>query len=101
MKEIFQKEFTLYVTEKDKNSVLNSEIRIPIVKEFISLFDDGYEMPAFGVSLNDLTLKDMKENRYLIFEFEKSAEYEGYPYEALAVRVEPNSTGFNLLIWKS
>lgn len=97
MKEIFQKEFTLYVTGNTKNRILNNEERIPVVDEFLSLFEDGYEMPAFGVSLHHLTIKDMKERRYLIFEFKEPAKYEEYPFEALAVLAEPNSAGFNLL----
>lgn len=85
------------MTGKDKNRILKFEERIPIVAEFLSLLEDGYEMPAFGVSLDHLTRKDMQERRYLIFEFEKPAKYEEYPYEALAVLVEPNFTGFHLL----
>ena len=58
-------------------------------------------MPAFGVSLNDLTLKAVQSGLWIEFDFAKQLESEGMPYEKLLIQVSKGNCGFNLIRYNS
>ena len=41
----------------------------------------AHDMPAFGVSINNLTVKEMQKGVWLEFDFKKQLEHNGMPYE--------------------
>lgn len=54
-------------------------------------------MPAFGVSLNDLTLQAMQSGLWIEFDFGKQLESGEMPYEKLLIQVSKGNCGFNLI----
>ena len=54
-------------------------------------------MPAFGVSLNDLTLQAMQSGLWVEFDFAKQLESDEMPYEKLLIQVAKGNCGFNLI----
>lgn len=62
-----------------------------------AMIDGSHDMPAFGVSLNDMTVKALTEDLWIEFEFGKVLECNGMPFEKLLVQVEKDYSGFNLI----
>lgn len=54
-------------------------------------------MPAFGVSLNDLTLQAVQSDLWVEFDFNKQLKSGGMPYEKLLIQVAKGFCGFNLI----
>ena len=58
-------------------------------------------MPAYGVSLNDLTMQAMQSGLWVEFDFGKQLESGGMPYEKLLIQVAKGFYGFNLIRYNS
>lgn len=61
----------------------------------------AHDMPAFGVSINNLTVKEMQKGVWLEFDFKKQLEHNGMPYEKLLIGVGEDYYGFNLIRFNS
>lgn len=61
----------------------------------------SHQMPAFGVSINDLTVKEMQTGKWVEFEFGKKLTCCGMPFEKLLVAVNKDYYGFNLIRYES
>ena len=57
----------------------------------------AHDMPAFGVSLDDLTINEMKEGIWLELVFNEPYVFNEMPFEALLIKVEKDIYGFNLI----
>jgi len=57
----------------------------------------AHEMPAFGVSIDDLAREDMKTGMWLELVFDEECEYNEMPFEALLIKVDKDAYGFNLI----
>lgn len=68
-----------------------------ICTEWKSMIFGAHEMPAYGVSLNDETVKAMKSGVWAEFSFGRELSSGGMPYEKLLINVQPEWTGFNLI----
>lgn len=68
-----------------------------IILSWNVLLQGSHEMPAFGVSLNEMTVKAMKSGLWVEFDFGKQTEYNEMPFEKLLVEVKENSYGFNII----
>ena len=68
-----------------------------IVDEFLEMIDGGYDMPAFGVSLDTETRNVMSTGLWLEFVFDKTHEYNDMPFESLLIELNPEYSGFNLI----
>ena len=68
-----------------------------ITECWYEMIANAYEMPAFGVSLNNETVKALKSGRWIEFDFGKRLEINGMPFEKLLIQVESNYKGFNLI----
>ncbi|MGN0803771.1 MAG: hypothetical protein ACI4MS_00110 [Candidatus Coproplasma sp.] len=55
------------------------------------------QMPAFGVSLNDETVKAIKSNLWVEFVFNCEYCNNGMTFERLLVNVSPDYSGFNVI----
>lgn len=63
-----------------------------------TLMTEGvHEMPAFGVSLNKQTVKEMNSGLWVEFVFDKQYEHTGMPFEKLLINVEKQWQGFNII----
>ena len=54
-------------------------------------------MPAFGVSIDDLTREDMKSGVWIELCFDERNLFEAMDFEGLLIRVEEGAHGFNLI----
>lgn len=57
----------------------------------------AYEMPAFGVALNNETIEEMKRGRWVEFCFNTTVSHNGMPFEKLLFELHFGYSGFNLV----
>jgi len=68
-----------------------------ILFEFEKMLQGSYQMPALGVSIDELTKEEKKSGVWLEFKF-KGVNYNGdLPFEALLVQVKEDYYGFNVI----
>lgn len=72
-----------------------------ILSGFTTLIDGAHDMPAFGVSINSLTTKEMKKGLWVEFGFDGQYESNGMPYEKLLINVQKSFSGFNIIRYNS
>ncbi|MBD5584862.1 MAG: hypothetical protein HDQ88_07255, partial [Clostridia bacterium] len=58
---------------------------------------DAHDMPAFGVSLNNYTVEEMKKGLWVEFDFNKTLTHNEMPFERLLINVNDGNSGFNLI----
>ena len=63
--------------------------------------DGAHDMPAYGVSLNHLTVKELEKNLWVEFDFGRALECNEMPFEKLLVQVGKEYYGFNLIRYTS
>ena len=68
-----------------------------IVYEWNQTCFDAIKMPAFGVSLNEETLKKLSEGIWINFIFNKTQIVDGMFFESLLLNVEREWQAFNLI----
>ena len=68
-----------------------------IIASWTMMTDDALEMPAYGVSLDDLTRREMTSGLWVEFEFKEQLARRNMPFEKLLVKVEDGYRGFNLI----
>ena len=59
------------------------------------------QMPAFGVSLDRETTKEMKSGVWAEFVFDKQLSADGMPFEKLLVNAQREWSGFNIIRYTS
>lgn len=72
-----------------------------ILSGWNNMISEARLMPAFGVSINRETVKDLQNGRWVEFEFDCEIEAEGMPFEKLLVRVDASYYGFNVIRYNS
>lgn len=68
-----------------------------ILASWTEMIEGAHDMPAFGVSLNGLTVKEMKTGLWVEFDFKQTLQHKEMPFEKLLVEVGKESQGFNLI----
>ena len=64
---------------------------------FQEAIEDALEMPAYGVSLDELTKEEMKKGFWLEFKFDETRCSSSMPFDSLLVKIEKNCFGVNLI----
>ena len=85
--------------------VYNNGQIIEMSEEEQNKFDDLFceaisgakQMPAFGVSLHDLTIEEMKEGIWVKFIFDKTIVRSEMPFDELLIHVQKDCHGFNVI----
>ncbi len=77
----------------DKDSIEFNEL----MSAFREMIRDSYEMPAFGVSLHDETVKAMQNGIWIKFDFPEQQAHNEMPFDALLVNIVADYEGFNLI----
>jgi len=57
----------------------------------------SHDMPAFGVSIDDLTRDEMKTGLWLELKFDKTQTFNDMPFDSLLIKLEKDCYGFNLI----
>ncbi len=68
-----------------------------ILKALNNITEYAHDMPAFGVSLDNLTKEEMKTGMWLELGFDKTYMFNEMPFDALLIKVEKDVYGFNLI----
>ena len=68
-----------------------------IILGWSHMIEGAHDMPAFGVSINDLTLKELRHGLWVEFVFGEEYESNGMPYKKLLINVQKGFYGFNLI----
>ncbi len=70
-------------------------------KEFDNIFcsslEGSVQMPAFGVSLDEITKEEMKSGIWIKFIFEKTIIKSEMPFDELLIHLEKDSYGINII----
>ena len=72
-----------------------------ILVSWNEMIDGAHDMPAYGVSLNHLTVKELEKNLWVEFDFGRALECNEMPFEKLLVQVGKEYYGFNLIRYTS
>lgn len=67
-----------------------------LIDKLKDTFSHGHLMPAFGVSIHNLTIKEMRQGDWIKLNFNKEQEKNGLPFSALLFRID-NVYGMNLI----
>ena len=59
--------------------------------------EKSYFSPAFGVSINQYTLNELKKGLWLEMEYSEPKEFAEMPYEKLLINFQPDFYGFNII----
>lgn len=68
-----------------------------LLQSFLHTINNAHEMPAFGVSLHDETIKAMQEGLWLKFDFEEEQTHNEMSFSSLLINIVPDYQGFNLI----
>lgn len=78
--------------------IINQEVEGEEIKKlFNEVVASSREMPAFGVSLHEETLKAMKEGVWLLFDFGETKDHNEMPFESLLINIEKDTGGVNII----
>ena len=77
----------------EKQTLLLDELE-PVIQ---TMLNGHYEMPAFGVSIDNETRKAMKTGVWLELIYNQSHEYNEMPFEKLLIEINPTFYGFNII----
>ena len=72
-----------------------------VLKGWNTLIDGAHQMPAFGVSLNRETVKQIQSGLWAEFVFDGVKECDGMPFEKLLINVIKDFQGFNIIRYNS
>lgn len=84
----------------DNNSLIytkDKENYSKILSEFEDMINNSHQMPAFGVSLDDLTRQEMQTGVWLEFTFDKTCYNSDMPFDSLLINIQNDFTGFNII----
>ena len=52
--------------------------------------NSGYEMPAFGVSIHELTMQSLQSGTHIEFVFDEVNYHNDMPFDSLLLSLQPN-----------
>ena len=62
-----------------------------------NMLKSSHEMPAFGVSLHNETMKAKQTGVWLELYYDNTCMNNDMPFDSLLIQVEPEYTGFNII----
>lgn len=87
-----------YVTQGETHEFQKGDDKFEmILSAFEKTIEGGRPMPAFAVSIDEHTRKDMQSGTWLEFEFETTMEHNEMPFDALLVKVQSDYRGINII----
>lgn len=97
--DVFEKadNINVYNDNVIKNYSLETNQFKIILDSFKTMICDAHEMPAYGVSINRLTQKEMEKGLWVEFCFNTRYQCNGMPFDKLLVCVKSEYCGFNVI----
>ena len=89
----------IQVINNNKNVLYDKESKqyYEILNCFNKLLENSHQVPALGVSIDNLTRQELKNGLWLEFNFNKTFYNFDMPFESLLVKIEPESYGLNII----
>lgn len=87
----------VYSNGNTKNFKDNSEEYKVILNLFEDICTHSREMPAYGVSLNEETQKELTKGIWVEFVFDITQTHNEMPFDSLLIQVQPHFQGFDLI----
>lgn len=97
IKEIIQHCQSVNVVYNGVQNKLPKQDMQSTVSVFCEMIDDAYEMPAFGVAINNEVEEHKKHGVFVEFCFNDLTEHNGMPFYKLLVEVNAEYSGFNII----
>ncbi|MBQ8761745.1 MAG: hypothetical protein IJZ26_00280 [Clostridia bacterium] len=91
------KNIIIFKDGKSKLYKQNTQEYKNIMEKFMQQVNYSYEMPAFGVSLHNETVKAMKSGVWIRFDFETEQQHNGMPFNSLLINITQDMYGFNVI----
>lgn len=65
------------------------------------LCEKSYFSPAYGVSINELTIGELKKGLWFEMKFNTPLSFAEMPFEKLLINIKPDFYGFNIIRYNS
>ena len=86
------------IIENNKTVITKDNKRFDNILDTLKrITEHAHDMPAFGVSLDNLTKEEMKKGTWLELKFDNTYEYNYMPFDSLLIKIEKDIYGFNLI----
>lgn len=95
----FDEASEIIVTVKGESTTFNKgdEKYEAIILSLKNVTNGAHEMPAFGVSLDKETRKEMQDGTWIELVYNLPKKHNGMPFESLLISVNADYSGFNLI----
>lgn len=93
----YAKSINVYIEGEQQAYPVGSEKFEAICVQWNEMLDGARMMPAFGVSLHNETVNEMKKGVWAEFDFGGQYSSDGMTYEKLLVAVRPDWRAFNIV----
>ncbi|MDE5617881.1 MAG: hypothetical protein K2I79_00125 [Clostridia bacterium] len=68
-----------------------------LLQNISAMNKDGYEMPAFGVSIDKLTKNEIQKGVWLRFYYNSGCTHNEMPFDELMIKIQPKDCGYNII----
>ena len=75
----------------------NSKQYTNLLNQFNTLLQNSHQMPALGVSIDELTKQEIKNGVWIQFNFDRVYKNSQMPFDGLLIKIENQSYGLNLI----
>ena len=96
IKQFFPEAETIILLREGTEKILGETARKKVLSALESMNENAVQMPAFGVSIDELTRKDMQKGVWLRLSYAENQSCFGMDFSELAFEVVPEYMGFNL-----
>ncbi len=97
----YAKEVVVYEDGRECIYLPENEQFSRICAGFNEMIDGAHRMPAFGVSLNYETVKEIKKGLWVEFVFNQTYSVDEMPFEKLLIKAVEDYSGFNIIRYTS
>lgn len=87
----------LIIDNQKSNFSKTDENYKQILSTFETMINSSHQAPAFGVSLDNLTRKEMENGVWLEFNFDSTCLNSEMPFDSLLINVQSDFNGFNII----
>lgn len=92
------KEEVMFSAYNNGNQIIMTEDEVSSFdKLFTEILENCRPMPAYGVSLHDETIKAVNKGVWIRYEFDKTLEVNGLPFDELLINLTKDMYGFNII----
>ena len=95
--DLFSEASMIYIYNNGQQIEITDEEMKDFENIFCESISSARQMPALGVAIDEYVKEDMKEGYWVKFIFEKTHIKSEMPFDELLIKIEKNSSGFNII----